>query len=61
MSRSRPAHDCGVVPSMKVSDTGLLLLEQDPGDPDAVEVTNRTVVGEGPNGRQDKYALTRPN
>ncbi len=48
---NRPAHDCGVVPGMKVSDAALFLLEQDPGDPDAAEVTNRKVVGEGKQGR----------
>ena len=49
---NRPAGDCGVVPRMKVSDAALLLLEQDSGDPQAAEVTNRTVVGEGPQGRR---------
>lgn len=49
---NRPAQDCGVEPGMKVCDAALLMLEQDPGDPDAADVTNRTVVGEGPDGRQ---------
>ena len=48
---NRPAQDCGVAPGMKVSDAARLLLEQDPADPDAADVTNRQVVGEGPNGR----------
>jgi hypothetical protein len=48
---NRPAQDCGVSPGMTVSDAALLLLERDPGDPDAAEVTNRTVVDEGPAGR----------
>ena len=48
---NRPAQDCGVVPGMKVSDAARLLLERDPGDPEAAEVTNRHVVGEGPEGR----------
>lgn len=48
---NRPAQDCGAAPGMKVSDAALLLLEQDPGDPEAAEVTHRTVVGEGPEGR----------
>lgn len=49
---NRPAQDCGVTAGMKVSDAAMLMLEQDPGDPDAADVTNRTVVGEGPEGRQ---------
>lgn len=49
---NRPAQDCGVEPGMKVSDAALLMLEHDPGDPDAADVTNRTVVGDGPDGRQ---------
>lgn len=48
---NRPAQDCGVKPGMSVSDAALAMLEQDPGDPDAADVTNRTVVGEGPGGR----------
>lgn len=49
---NRPAQDCGVEPGMKVSDAALLMLLQDPGDPDAADVTNRTVVAEGPDGRK---------
>jgi hypothetical protein len=48
---NRPAQDCGAAPGMTVSEAALRLLEHDPGDPDAAEVTNRTVVAEGPNGR----------
>ncbi len=48
---NRPGQDCGVIPGMKVSDAALSMLEKDPGDPDAAEVTNRTVVAEGPSGR----------
>jgi len=49
---NRPAQDCGVKAGMKVSDAAMLMLNQDPGDPDAADVTNRTVVGEGPDGRR---------
>ena len=49
---NRPAQDCGVEPGMKVSDAALLMLVQDPDDPNAADVTNRTVVAEGPDGRQ---------
>jgi uncharacterized protein YunC (DUF1805 family) len=48
---NRPAQDCGVETGMKVSAAAQLLLDQDPGDPDAADVTNRTVVGQGPQGR----------
>ncbi|MDH3644316.1 MAG: hypothetical protein OES38_19580, partial [Gammaproteobacteria bacterium] len=48
---NRPAQDCGVTLGMTVSDAARLLLDNDPADPDAAEVTNRTVVDEGPDGR----------
>lgn len=48
---NRPAQDCGVSPGMTVSEAARLILEQDPADPDAADVTNRRVVGEGPSGR----------
>jgi hypothetical protein len=43
---NRPAQDCGVALGMTVSDAALAMLEQNPGDPDAAEVTNRRIVGE---------------
>jgi hypothetical protein len=49
---NRPAADCGVVPGMPVRQAALLLLESDPGDPAAEEVTNRVIVAEHPSGRQ---------
>ena len=49
---NRPAQDCGVERGMPVSEAALLMLENDPGSPDAADVTNRTVVAEGPGGRQ---------
>jgi hypothetical protein len=48
---NRPAQDCGAAPGMKVSEAAMLLLEHDPGDPEAADVTHRTVVDEGPAGR----------
>ncbi|MFP6816445.1 MAG: hypothetical protein VB949_12380 [Pseudomonadales bacterium] len=48
---NRPAQDCGVAPGMTVSDAAIAMLERDPGDPDAAEVTNRHIVGEGKGGR----------
>lgn len=48
---NRPAADCGVEPGMKVSEAAELLLERDPGQPKAKDVTNRTVLGRGENGR----------
>jgi len=49
---NRPAMDCGVVPGMPVRQAAMLLLERDPGDPAAEEVTNRVIVDEHPSGRQ---------
>lgn len=49
---NRPAQDCGIKSGVNVSDAALLMLEQNPGNPDADDVTNRTIVGEGPKGRR---------
>lgn len=49
---NRPAGDCGVACGMPVAEAAALLLERDPGDPNADEVTHRTVVDQGPEGRQ---------
>ncbi len=48
---NRPAHDCGVIPGMTARDAALAMLEHDPAQPGAAEVTNRTVVDQGPDGR----------
>lgn len=48
---NRPAADCGVSIGQPVADAAALMLEKDPAEPGASEVTNRTVVGQGPDGR----------
>jgi hypothetical protein len=45
------ASDCGVVPGMTVRDAALLLLENDPNDAAASEITNRTVMETAADGR----------
>lgn len=47
-----PALGCGVEPGMPVREAAELLLERDPVERAAAEVTNRTVVAEGPEGRK---------
>ena len=49
---NRPAQDCGVEAGMTVAEAARLLLDNDPADPDAEDVTHRTVVDEGPMGRK---------
>ena len=49
---NRPAMDCGVQVGMSVQDACLRMLDADPERPAAAEVTNRTVVETGPDGRQ---------
>lgn len=49
---NRPAQDCGVRIGMTVREAARLMLENDPGDPNAEDVTNRTVMEEGPAGRK---------
>lgn len=49
---NRPAQDCGVLAGMSVREAARLLLDNDPADPLAAQVTNRTVMEEGPDGRQ---------
>jgi hypothetical protein len=49
---NRPASDCGVDVGMSVREAARRLLENDPAEPQAAEVTNRTVVDSGPDGRQ---------
>lgn len=48
---NRPAQDCGVRPGMAVAEAARLMLDNDPGSPGGYQVTNRTVVEEGPDGR----------
>ena len=47
-----PAAACGVQPGMPVRDAALILLRTDPVARSAAEITNRTVMEEGPDGRQ---------
>lgn len=49
---NRPALDCGVVAGMPVREAALRMLEADPSSPQASDVTNRTVMETGPDGRQ---------
>lgn len=48
---NRPAGDCGVIAGMSVAEAAALMLENDPADPAAAEVTHRTIVDHGPHGR----------
>lgn len=48
---NQPALDCGVTPGMTVRDAAFLLLENDPIDAAASEITNRTVMETAPDGR----------
>ncbi len=49
---NRPAQDCGVRKGMSVKEAARLMLDRDPGEPSALEVTNREVMEEGPDGRK---------
>jgi hypothetical protein len=61
---NRPAADCGVRTGMPVREAAMLLLENDPGDPAADEVTNRRVMAAHANGRHvvctDSIAFALP-
>lgn len=61
---NRPAQDCGVTPGLSVGHAASLMLANDPGDPSAEEVDNRSVVHHGPDGRAvvciDSIAFARP-
>jgi hypothetical protein len=48
---NRPALDCGVVIGMSVREAALAMLESEPGAPSASDVTNRTVMETGSDGR----------
>jgi uncharacterized protein YunC (DUF1805 family) len=49
---NRPARDCGVSVGMSVHEAARLMLENDPGKPNAYGITNRTCVEDGPEGRK---------
>jgi uncharacterized protein YunC (DUF1805 family) len=49
---NRPAADCGVRAGMSVREAAMLMLENDPGDPQASQITNRTHVDTGLSGRK---------
>ena len=49
---NQPAMDCGVRPGMAVRDAAQCMLAADLHSQSAADVTNRTVVGTGPDGRQ---------
>jgi hypothetical protein len=49
---NRPALDCGVVIGMPVREAAHCMLQSDPGAPSASDVTNRTVMETGADGRQ---------
>lgn len=48
---NRPAVDCGVVPGLTVKEAAVLLLENDPAEPSAEEVSNREVMFTASSGR----------
>ncbi|MGB3412405.1 MAG: hypothetical protein WBA45_14550 [Microthrixaceae bacterium] len=48
---NRPAVDCGVVPGLTVKEAAVLLLENDPAEPSAEQVSNREVMFTSPSGR----------
>ena len=49
---NRPAADCGVVPGMPAREAAHRMLEHEPGQPTAYQVTNRRVLYQNPEGRQ---------
>lgn len=49
---NRPARDVGVLAGMSVAEAASLMLDRDPGLPDAGDVTNRTVMETAADGRQ---------
>lgn len=49
---NRPARDCGVEAGMTVATAARLMLDNDPTEPGAYEVTNRACVERGPDGRE---------
>lgn len=61
---NRPAFECGVMPGMSVKDAARLLLDADPVARPPEEITNRTVMEQGPDGRlivcSDSIAFSLP-
>ena len=49
---NRPAADCGVVPGMPAREAAHRMLDHEPGQPTAYQVTNRRVLYQSPEGRQ---------
>jgi hypothetical protein len=49
---NRPARDCGVEVGMPIHEAARLMLDNDPEEPGAYDVTNRTVAETGAGGRQ---------
>ena len=49
---NRPAADCGVRVGMPAHEAARLMLDRDPGQPGAYQVTNRQIVFENAQGRQ---------
>lgn len=49
---NRPAADCGVQAGMAAHEAARLMLDRDPSNPGAYQVTNRRVMHETPEGRQ---------
>ncbi|MGI9598550.1 MAG: hypothetical protein ACR2QK_20455 [Acidimicrobiales bacterium] len=48
---NQPAIDCGVRPGMAVRDAAMLLVENDPADAAAADITNRTIMETSVDGR----------
>ncbi len=61
---NRPAFECGVTPGMSVKEAARLLLETDPAQKPPEEITNRTIMDHGPDGRlvvcSDSIAFSLP-
>jgi uncharacterized protein YunC (DUF1805 family) len=49
---NRPAQDCGVCKGMSIRDAAMLMLERDPSEPGAYQVTNRREMYQSPTGRR---------
>lgn len=62
---NRPAAECGVAPAMPVRDAAHAMLENDPGQPEAEEITRRTELFRNARGRAivclDSIAFGKPD